>query len=288
MTYHLENQHLKIAVALKGAELKSVVKKATQQEIVWQGNPDFWAKSSPVLFPIVGTLKNERYSYEAKEYQLPRHGFARDYHFVAKEPTDSQLIFSLEATEETLKVYPFLFKLQIIYTLKDHCLEVAYTVENVSATDFLYFSLGAHPAFKVGEIATAFNNYSLHFNKDTELKANNLKDGLLTTAKQNVVLKDQKLQLDYKLFENDALVLLNMKSDKITLLNENDVSVLEFSFANFPYFGLWTIKDSGFLCLEPWAGFSDFETHNQQLENKAGINILQPKETWSAWWSVCF
>lgn len=288
MIHHLENQNLKIAVDSKGAELKSVVNKSTQKELLWQADPEFWGKSSPVLFPIVGTLKNGMYIYNQKEYKLPRHGFARDYHFVAEEPTDSQLIFTLETTEETLKVYPFLFKLQLIYTLKNHCLEVAYTVENVSSNEPMYFCLGAHPAFKVGEIAAAFNNYSLHFNKDTELKANNLKDGLLTTTKQNVVLKDQKLPLDYKLFENDALVLLNMKSDKITLLNEDDASVLEFSFANFPYFGLWTVKDSGFLCLEPWAGFSDFETHNQQLENKAGINILQPKETWSAWWSVCF
>lgn len=288
MIFYLENSHLKIAVDSQGAELKSIFNKANQQELLWQADPEFWGKFSPVLFPIVGTLKNGIYIYDGKEYQLPRHGFARDCNFALEEVSDTQLIFYLESSDESLKVYPFLFKLQIVYTLKKNTLEVAYKVENLSADEAMYFSLGAHPAFKVGENAIDFGTYSLLFNNDEELKANNLKNGLLTAEKHNILLNNKRLQLHYKLFENDALVLLDMKSDTITLMNDNEEPVLDFEFNNFPYFGLWTIKDSGFLCLEPWAGFSDFETHNQQLENKAGINILQPKETWSAWWSVCF
>ncbi len=286
MINHLENDYLRITVASKGAELKSVITKADQHEFLWQGNPEFWGKSSPVLFPIVGTLKNGRYVYDEKEYQLPRHGFARDYNFKAEQNTDTQLTFSLESSEETLKVYPFRFKLLIIYTLNENNLEVAYKVENLSLTEPMYFSLGAHPAFKVGESAIDFNNYSLLFNKEEKLKVNLLTNGLLSTAEQEVMLNNQKLELDYKLFENDALVLLDMKSDTITLLNEDDDPVLNFSFENFPYFGLWTVKDSGFICLEPWCGFSDFENHNQELKIKAGINKLQPKQSWSASWSV--
>lgn len=286
--YHLENDCLKITVNSQGAELKSVFDKSNNTELLWQANPEFWGKSSPVLFPIVGTLKNGIYIYNKKEYNLPRHGFARDYNFKEEEVSDSQLIFSLEASQKTLQVYPFLFRLQIIYNLEGSRLQVKYKVENLSDDKTMCFSLGAHPAFKVGRKADDFSSYKLLFNNDYVLKANQLKDGLLTTQQHDILLNNQKLNLHYKLFEIDALVLLDMKSDKITLLNEDDASVLEFSFANFPYFGLWTVKDSGFLCLEPWSGFSDFETHNQQLENKAGINILQPKETWSAWWSVCF
>lgn len=287
MTYHLENQHLKIAVALKGAELKSVVKKATQQEIVWQGNPDFWAKSSPVLFPIVGTLKNGMYGYEAKEYQLPRHGFARDYNFKLDEVSNAHLVLSLEASPDTLQLYPFVFKLQIIYTLMNNSLQVEYKVENLSDVETMYFSLGAHPAFNVGIKADDFSSYSLSFNKDNKLKATCLKDGLLTPDKNTITLTNQKLQLDYKLFENDALVLLDMKSDKITLLGNDDETIFDFEFENFPYFGIWTVKDSGFICLEPWAGIADFDSHGQQLENKAGINVLQPNENWSASWTLC-
>ena len=284
--HHLENENIKLAVASKGAELKSVFNKVNQQELLWQGNPEFWGKSSPVLFPIVGTLKEGIYIYEGKEYQLPRHGFARDCNFKLTQKNDTQLIFSLESTAETLKVYPFLFKLQIIYTLKNNSLEVDYKVENFSTDKAMYFSLGAHPAFKVGDVAQDFNNYSLLFNKDKELKANILNSGLLTQNQNTITLDNKKLYLDYKLFENDALVLLDMRSDKLTLVNAHENTILTFEFKNFPYFGIWTVKDSGFICLEPWAGFSDFETHTNDLETKAGINKLEPKEIWSASWTI--
>ena len=287
MIFHLENENIKIAVDTKGAELKSVFNKVNQQELLWQANPEFWGKSSPVLFPIVGTLKDGLYIYQGKEYQLPRHGFARDYDFKLEETSDSQLIFSLESSKETLQVYPFLFKLQIIYTLLGNSLQVEYKVENLSDVETMYFSLGAHPAFKVCNKADEFSNYSLLFNKDSALKANCLNNGLLTTQQHEILLNDQKLQLNYELFENDALVLLDMKSDKITLMDNEDKNMLTFEFENFPYFGLWTVKDSGFICLEPWAGVADFDSHDQQLENKTGISTLQPKESWSASWTIC-
>jgi len=286
MTYHLQNENIIITVDSKGAELKSVFNKSNQEEILWQADPEFWGKSSPVLFPIVGTLKNGIYSYDKKEYYIPRHGFARDHNFNLEEVSESQLIFSLESSKEIVQLYPFLFKLQIIYTLNDSRLKVEYKVENLSEDKTMYFSLGAHPAFKVGRKADDFSSYKLLFNNDTSLKANQLKDGLLTTQQHDVLLNNQKLQLNYKLFESDALVLLDMKSDKITLMDNDDKNMLTFEFENFPYFGIWTVKDSGFICLEPWAGYSDFETHNQQLENKAGINTLKPKEVWSASWGI--
>lgn len=234
MIFHLENNHLKIAVDSKGAELKSVFNKSNHQELLWQGNHEFWGKSSPVLFPIVGSLKDGIYIYEGKEYELPRHGFARDCNFKLTQKNATQLILSLESFDESLKVYPFLFKLQIIYTLNENSLEVAYEVKNLSADKAMYFSLGAHPAFKVGESATDFGTCSLLFNKDEELKANGLKNGLLTATQQNILLYNKKLQLDYKLFENDALVLLDMKSDKISLMNDDDQPILNFEFDIFP------------------------------------------------------
>jgi len=285
--YHLENDFLKITVNSQGAELKSVFNKSNQKEVLWQANPEFWGKSSPVLFPIVGTLKNGIYSYDNKEYNLPRHGFARDYNFKVEEVSHSQLIYSLESSSETLQLYPFVFKLQIIYTLQNNSLHVEYKVENLSDVETMYFSLGAHPAFKVGKKADDFSDYTLLFNKDSHLKASCLKDGLLTEKQNTITLSNQRLQLDYKLFEKDALVLLDMKSDKITLLDSDEKTMLTFEFEKFPYFGLWTVKDSGFICLEPWAGVADFDSHDQQLENKTGINTLKPNENWSASWTIC-
>lgn len=287
MVHNLENEKLKIAVDSTGAELKSVFNKSNQQELLWQANPEFWGKSSPVLFPIVGTLKNGIYIYDEKEYKLPRHGFARDYNFNLEKVSNSQLLFSLESSKETIEVYPFLFRLEIIYTLKDNSLQVEYKVENLSDADNMYYSLGAHPAFNVGRKADEFSSYTLLFNKDSALKANGLNDGLLTVDQNIITLSNQKLNLEYKLFENDALVLLDMESDKLTLLDNNDKNILSFEFENFPYFGIWTVKDSGFICLEPWAGIADFDSHDQQLENKTGINTLKPNENWSASWTIC-
>lgn len=284
--YNLENENLKVSVITKGAELNSIFNKTNQQELLWQADPAFWGKSSPVLFPIVGTLKDDVYIYNQAEYKLSRHGFARDFNFSVNKVSDNQLIFTLESSAKTLNIYPFLFRLQIIYTLETDRLKVEYKVVNLSAEQMMYFSLGAHPAFNVGNTKKSFNDYKLFFNNDYELKANYLKNGLLKADQHTVLLNNQKLNLNYKLFENDALVFLDMKSDNIALLDGDDKEILTFKFENFPYFGLWTVKDSGFICLEPWAGFSDFETHNQQLENKVGINILQPKEEWSALWTV--
>ena len=188
--------------------------------------------------------------------------------------------------QETLVLYPFLFKLLISYTLTENSLEVSYKVENLSDDETMYFSLGAHPALNVGVRADNFSSYALQFNNDCTLVANGLQDGLLTTDKNTIALTYQKLQFNYELFENDALVLLDIKSDKITLLGNDDEPNLNFEFGNFPYFGLWTVANSGFICLEPWAGVADFEDHNQQLPDKFGINILQPQKSWAASWTV--
>ena len=286
MIYHLENEYLRIIVGSKGAELKSIFNKVNRQELLWQADPEFWGKSSPVLFPIVGTLKEVKYMYHGKEYHLPRHGFARDYDFKLEEVKESQLIFSLAATAETLALYPFLFKLLIIYKLTANSLKVTYKVENLSGDETMFFSLGAHPAFNVGSNADDFSSYTLQFNKDVTLNPNILQGGLLTTDKNSISLNNKKLQLNYEMFENDALVLLDIKSNKITLLGNDDEPILNFEFENFPYFGIWTVKDSGFVCLEPWAGVADFEDHNQQLTDKFGINMLQPNEIWSASFTV--
>ena len=130
-------------------------------------------------------------------------------------------------------------------------LAVAYKVENLMDVETMYFSLGAHTAFNVGIKADDFSSYTLQFNKDVTLETNILQDKLLTTDKNSISLNNKKLPLHYELFVNDALVLLDMKSDKITLLANDDATIFDFEYENFPYFGIWTVKDSGFICLEP-------------------------------------
>ena len=153
----LKNDFFSIKVNSKGAELASL--KTDKKEYIWNGDPEFWGKHSPVLFPIVGSLKNNSYSFENKNYQLSRHGFARDLEFEVKEKTGNCMIFSLMANDKTFANYPFDFELQIKYTIQEKKLIIAYEVINKSDKK-MPFSIGAHPAFALPK---GFENYSLAF-----------------------------------------------------------------------------------------------------------------------------
>src|SRR5688572_15590098 len=165
MDVTLENKDLAVKVHSKGAELFSVLNKDTGLEYMWSGDPAFWGKTSPVLFPIVGTLKDDKFILNGNTFTLSRHGFARDATFEVKQLAGDKAQFKLMSDESSLKKYPFNFSLTISYSLQADFLHVEYTVENNSKEDML-FSLGAHPAFKVPLTKeTAYEDYFLEFNK---------------------------------------------------------------------------------------------------------------------------
>ena len=162
--YTIHNDVLKVQISDKGAELQSIFNTSTELEYLWKGDAAFWAKKSPILFPIVGTLKNNTYYYQQKAYQLNRHGFARDMLFTVEELDETSIRFILRSNAETLQVYPFSFVLIVHYTLKNNALTVTYTVKNTGENE-MYFSLGAHPAFAVPLTEnTNYEQYSLIFN----------------------------------------------------------------------------------------------------------------------------
>src|SRR5277367_2713195 len=146
--FTIENEFLKVIISAKGAELQSIFHKTHQLEYMWSGDPAFWAKKSPVLFPIVGTLKNDTYFYNNNPYKLGRHGFARDMEFETYKQNAGSVTFLLKSNETTLQHFPFLFEFYIKYSLEKNDLTVTYTVKNISDNE-MYFSVGAHPAFKV-------------------------------------------------------------------------------------------------------------------------------------------
>jgi len=282
----LENDLLQAGFALKGAELQSLKSKTSGLEYIWDGNPKDWAKHSPVLFPIVGALKENHYIFQGKSYELPRHGFARDMTFELQSQSENELVFILSSNEETMKVYPFEFKLALRYTLKSHGLICSYEVNNTGSDDLL-FSVGAHPAFAtpVAE-GVRYEDYFLRFNGDEELVYHKISDNLISDEQVKLPLEDKTLALKHELFYDDALVFKTLKSNKITLQNKVNAHGLHFSFEGFPFFGIWAAKDANFICLEPWVGIADGINHTQQLADKEGIVILTPSETWSRSWEV--
>jgi galactose mutarotase-like enzyme len=265
----ISNSILKASIKHAGAELFSL-KDNQNKEYIWEGNPDFWGKHSPVLFPIVGTLKNNTYTIDKKEYQLSRHGFARDMEFKLIEKTGNSAVFSLESNAETLKKYPFEFELQLIYTLENTSLNIEYIVINKGETK-MPFSIGAHPAIALPE---NFENYSFKFEKQEPLKYNLLENDLISNKTETLKTTENVVPLTYKLFENDALVFKTLESNSLTIL-ENKKPYVQVDFEDFPSLGIWTKDQAPFVCIEPWFGYSDTADNSGDLFKKEGILVLE-------------
>ena len=282
----LENENIKVAISTKGAELQSIHSKTTDFEYLWKGDPQYWGKFSPVLFPIVGALKDNKYIFGDQEYELPRHGFARDHEFESEQISNEEVLFTLSQTADTLKVYPFEFKLGLRYKIAGAAVSCSYEVYN-PGSEALLFSVGGHPAFAAPLTAgSVYEDYYLEFNKDESITYHKIEDNLIADETVSLSLNEGKLVLKHELFYNDALVIKGLKSDSISLKNNKNQHGLNFTFENFPFFGIWAAKDADFICLEPWCGIADSVNHNQQLRDKEGIISLSPGLDWKRSWSV--
>ncbi|MCD0471996.1 aldose 1-epimerase family protein [Flavobacterium sp. JAS] len=280
MNTTISNSTLSASIKHSGAELFSL-KNNQNKEFIWEGNPDFWGKHSPVLFPIVGTLKNNLYTINGVEYQLPRHGFARDMEFQLIEKNENSAVFSLQSNEETLKKYPFQFELQLSYTLNDTTLDIEYKVINKGETK-MPFSIGAHPAVALPE---AFENYAFEFEKKEVLKYYLLENDLISNKTKVLETSDNLVPLSYKLFENDALIFKTLESNSLTIL-ENSKPYIKVAFEDFPSLGIWTKDKAPFICIEPWLGYSDTAENSGDLLKKEGILILDSSQIFQAKFSI--
>ena len=276
----LSNDVISAQINTLGAELCSL-KNANNRESIWEGNPTYWGKHSPVLFPIVGTLKNNTYTHNNEEYILTRHGFARDMEFKLVDKTESTATFSIQSNSATLANYPFQFELQIQYTLVHATLEIAYTVINKDTTA-IPFSIGAHPAFA---LPGNFENYSLEFEKEEPLEYTLLENDLVSIQTETIATNSNSVNLTYKLFERDALIFKKMQSNSLTI-HDKEKPLLKVHFENFPNMGIWTKVGAPFICIEPWFGYSDTTESNGNLFEKEGIVILNSEDTFQTNFSI--
>jgi len=271
----IANDFLTASILHKGAELCSL--KTSDIEYIWEGNPTFWGKHSPVLFPIVGALKNNSYVFENKQYQMYRHGFARDLNFDLVAKSNTEASFSLKNSESSFLIYPFEFELIVTYILDHKKLIIQYDVRNFS-NKTMPFSIGAHPAFS---LKNDFNSYTLDFEHDQLLEYHLLEGDLLSDKTEKIELVNNKMHLNYDLFKNDALVFKQLKSKTIAIA-EHGNPFLRINFSQFPNLGIWTKKDAPFICLEPWFGFADETTSSGKIIEKNGIILLNKKSEWQA------
>ena len=274
MIYKIENEFLKVEINSFGAELKSLKKQNDDLEYLWSGDAKYWNRKAPVLFPIVGKLKDNFYIFNNKKYEMNQHGFARDKEFKVVEQGMDYVILLLESDEKTLEVYPFLFDFYISYKLENNKLITYYKVINKSDNK-IYFSLGAHPAFNWPIEKGKKSDYFLEFDFQDSLVSYKLENGCVGDEKVFFDLKDKKLTLTEELFSNDALIFEELSIKTITYKNSIDNRAIKLDFQKFKYIGVWSKPSaSPFLCLEPWCGIADFNNTNQKLEDKIGINKL--------------
>jgi galactose mutarotase-like enzyme len=285
--FTVENQQIRISIHPKGAELQSIFHKGHQLEYMWNGDPAVWGKYSPLLFPIVGTLKGNTFYYQDKGWSLSRHGFARDTEFGVEEEQDGAITFLLRSSAATKARFPFDFELRVVYRLTPDGLTTTYQVRNPSEA-VLYFSVGGHPAFKVPLVpGTAYADYYLEFNEtETAPRWPISKDGLIETTPLPLLDHTNRLPLTKELFSRDALVLKHPSSTAVSLRSEKTPRGLRMDFPGFPFLGLWAAPGADFLCIEPWCGIADSTNSNQQWVNKEGINRLEPGATFERTWTL--
>ena len=280
MNYEIKNSFIKAKIKSFGAELNSLQKIENDFEYIWQADSKYWARHSPVLFPIVGRLKDDSYIYKGKKYNLSQHGFARDKDFELVKKDEDFIEFSLKNDEKTLEIYPFLFELNISYKLEKTKLIISYKVKNRSE-DRLYFSIGAHPAFNIS------SGDFLDFEDVRTAKRYFLNDKGLIYKNEELDFVQNKLILDENIFKKNALVFNDENIKAISLRDKNKNKILKVEFKNFPYLGIWSKPNlAPFVCIEPWFGVADEENSNQNIEDKRGVQVLLKDELFSCFYSI--
>lgn len=287
MNVELTSDYFQVKINSLGAELTSVTGR-NNLEYIWQANPSVWARHAPVLFPIVGKLKDNEFTFESKTYHLTQHGFARDKNFELVSQSDTSCVFELVSGGNTLQSFPFNFTLLIAYYLQGNVLQTKYTVINRNDSS-IFFSIGAHPAFRIPLLPNeTFEDYYLEF-EGSNYETTKLEFGLRTNEFNTLQIQNKRLPLNKQLFENDALVFENSQINKISLLSEKSVHGIVLESKNWPYFGIWSKKDcEQFVCLEPWYGIADKIDTQQIFPEKEGILELSPNNSFQCEFSLTF
>lgn len=289
----LENDKLKVKVNCLGAELRSIYGKEKELEYLWNADAKFWNRSSPVLFPFVGSLKNKKYTHNGKEYAMGQHGFVRDMEFEVISKSDEEVWFSVKDTEETLAMYPFHFVVEIGYRLEGKDLRVMWKVKNVNDGD-MHFSIGAHPAFfcpvyegdkqtdyfvglkdKDGNVVESFVNKLL------------ADAGLTSTRTEIREYKDGLIPISEDLFDIDTLIIENDQVKRVALVDSNKEEYVAVEF-DAPLVGIWSPprKSAPFVCLEPWYGRCDCEEFDGELKDREYGNTIAAGEVFEAEYTI--
>lgn len=285
----LKNNFLEVELNPKGAEIIKIIGQKDGINYMWRRDPSLWASSAPILFPIVGALQKNECRIDGKTFSMTQHGFSRHNVYETHVISDTCVEFELKPNEDILKQYPYLFDLKVTYTLKDNQLECACLVKN-NDTNTMYFQIGGHPAFACPFMENeSSNDYYVEFEQNESLMQK------IIDVEHKGMSHDTKLLFDNEkrffvrqaLFDNDAIVVKDIKSQYVTLKSLNHDKSIRFFMKNFNHLGIWASKHvGGLLALEPWVGHSDYVGFTGEFKDKEGVIALQPDEDFQCVFTV--
>ncbi len=281
MKIAIENDLFSAEIVSLGAELQSLKNRQTGEEYIWQRDPEIWEGSVPILFPVVGRMKNDSYRFEGETYPMPMHGFAWTSEFECAGHGEGHAVFILKDSPETWKVYPFSFELRVEFRLSGKGITVGYVVTN-PAEKLLWFTLGSHPAFA---LCSAPENYRIRFAQKEKLDLYGLRNGLLDEVQPKYLRNESIIPLHADIFNGDALIFLDIASDSIRIETEGG-SGITVETGGAPHVGFWAKPNAPYVCIEPWYSVDETAGHDGELIHRPGIMSLSSKETWEITYSI--
>lgn len=282
MEYVLNNEELEVHFQSLGGTLSSI-KDQDGVEFLWQGDKQYWSGQAPVLFPICGSIRDDKAVTESgKKLAMPRHGIVRKKEFICTKQTENQITFAIESTEAMMEQYPYPFKLEIIYTLEGKTVQTMYRIYN-KGNEVMPFQIGGHPGFNCPLMdGEAYDDYKIEFaeNEECDVPTPITETGLINTARRTPFLQNQKeLAVSHDLFAVDAVILDQLKSRSVKVTSKNHAKGIQLDFAEFPYLILWSTTNNGpFVALEPWIGLSTCSDEGDVFEEKRNIQKAEVEE----------
>lgn len=276
----LENDRLRVEIAEEGAELTRIYDKKNGTELLWEADPAYWKRHSPILFPNVGKTYRNTVLINGIQYPTSQHGFARDNVFKRIRETADTAVFLFASNEETKEVYPFDFELIITYILTGDTLKVKWEVVNTGEEE-MYFTIGGHPAFRFAREGEGKEDYLLRFPGEESLEYILVDLAEAAADPENVYkleLKDECCAVTEEMFEKDALIFDNGQISEVWLCHKEGTPYVGMKCEGFPNFGIWSVKDAPFVCLEPWMGRCDDVGFDRELAEKPNVNKVPAGE----------
>ncbi len=275
MIYTISNEKFSLSVSDYGAELVSL-KSSDGKEYMWQGE-EFWHGHAPLLFPVCGRLKDSKYSFDGKEYDMPSHGFIGKCEFELLSKSDSKISFIKKSDGETLSAYPFEFVFTAEYTLTETGAKAEFKIKNASNKEMPYM-FGWHPGFNYPDAAAELEDMTLDFGSVRELDYNPLMNSVFVNPEsEKLSLPDGKYKVDTDFLYATDTIILSKTNGSVTLSEDEGDYALTLSWSeNLPYICIWKYPDdkARYICLEPWSdvpadGNSDENFNTRKMSHLA-------------------